>query len=194
MLSVPAITFTKDTPQFDFSYSDIVTKDVNSGFNAAESVNLKLNHLFSAISLTIQNNGGSDATIKSVTIENLNNKKLAQISYAGISPVVTLTPAPAEEQTNFLAGITDFDFNAGGTKYDLITGTQIASSAKGEYFLIWPQTTAEVGELNAEGSIKFVVTYTYDGIYDDEEQTQLHENVAECYLSEAVSEIKAGHK
>lgn len=194
VLTVPAIAFTSGTPQFDFSYSDIVTKDVNSGFNAAESVNLKLNHLFSAISLTIQNNGGSDATIKSVTIENLNNKKLAQISYAGITPVVTLTPAPAEEQTNFLAGITNFDFNAGGTKYDLITGTQIASSAKGEYFLIWPQTTAEVGELNADGSIKFVVTYTYDGIYDDEEQTQLHVNTAECYLSEAVSEIKAGHK
>ena len=170
----------------------------NSSFNAASSINLPLNHLFSALAVTIQNNGDSDASIVSVTLENFKDKKSASIDYSGDNPVVTLTPAPAAEQTDILYNITTpLDFDHGGTKYDLMTGGALASTAKGQYFLAWPQTSAEVGETGTEGSIKFVVKYTYDGIYDEavgEEPAQLHEYTAECYLAEAVSSLEAGHK
>ena len=148
--------------------------------------------------MTIQNNGDSDANIISVSLENFNNSKSATIDYSGSEPAVSMTPSAT--QTNFLYKIpegTPLEFNHGGTKFDLINGSGIASSAKGGYYLMWPQTTAEIGQANTEGSAKFVVKYTYDGIYDEAEEgqpAQLHEYTAECYLAEAVSELKAGHK
>ncbi|MBR5035412.1 MAG: fimbrillin family protein [Bacteroidales bacterium] len=199
VLTVPAIAFDKNTTQFDFSYSDKVAVDVTaSSFNPNSSVSLPLKHLFSALAVTIQNNGDSDATIVSVSMENLKNKKSATINYSGTQAAVAMTASPAAEQTEFLAsGFTNKDFDHGGTKYDLVTGQQIASSAMGSYYMMWPQTAAEVGVKDGEGAIKFVVKYTYDGIYDDpvgDNPAQLHEYTATCYLAEAVSALEAGHK
>ena len=193
-LSVPAIAFEKTSPQFDMSYSNVAKVNVESvAFNPNASVILPLNHLFSALAVTIQNNGGSDATIVSVEMENLVNKKSATINYSGDTPTLTLTPSAAAEQTNFLAHFVNKDFDQGGTKYDLVTGQLIASNAKGSYYMMWPQTTAEVGEVDSDGGIRFVVKYTYDGIYDEDGVT-LHEYTATCYLAEAVNELKAGRK
>ncbi|MBQ9529066.1 MAG: hypothetical protein IJR73_01750, partial [Bacteroidales bacterium] len=181
-LSVPAVAFERTTPQFDMSYSNVTNVNVESvSFNPNASVILPLNHLFSALAVTIQNNGGSDATIVSVEMENLVNKKSATINYSGNTPALTLSTAAETEQTKFLSNFVTMDFIQGGTKYDLVTGQQIASSAKGSYYMMWPQTTAEVGQVGAEGGIRFVVKYTYDGIYD-EDGTTLHEYTATCYL------------
>lgn len=166
VLSVPAITFTKDTPQFDFSYSDIVTKDVNSGISAAESVNLPLRHLFSALAVSIQNGGNDVAHINSVALVGLRNSKSATVGYSGSTPVVNM--AVAGEDTPYLTTLADpLTLNPGGSKYDLVTGSSLVSGAKAHPYLMWPQTPEEVY------AMKIVVTYSLDGVYVEGSDTEL---------------------
>ncbi len=84
ILSVPAITFTKDTKQFDFSYSDIVEVpvDLNSGINAPSSVNLPLYHLFTALDVWVANKVNAPISNMSVKFSNIENAKTAEINYS----------------------------------------------------------------------------------------------------------------
>ncbi|MBO4557273.1 MAG: fimbrillin family protein [Bacteroidales bacterium] len=207
VLSIPAITFTKDTEQFDFQYSDIKSVDVeNSAFNAASSVEIPLNHLFSAIAVTIQNNGESDVNIVSVTLDYFNNTKSATIDYTDISaakPVVTptvATPTPGTATQMIPELEAPVPLPMGGTKLDLMTGNIIGSTTRGSYYMVWPQSAAEINPTVSSGieAPAFTVRYTYNGIYDDPsapgEDPQLHVYEATCNLKSAVSAIKAGNK
>ena len=158
VLSVPAIPFTKDTPQFDFSYSDIVTKDVNSGFNAAESVNLPLFHLFSAVGVTFTNNSGRAVDIKEVSFQKMKNGRKADISYAVSTDRVALTDGV---QSTFVVwpSVSGQEISIAATNTSAInayTGTAAAATTEaGDYRLIWPQESlTEVG---------LYVKYTLDG-------------------------------
>ena len=142
--------------------------------------------MFTALAVTIQNNGDSDATIVSVEMSGLKNNKSAAIDFSGDATAVALTPG--DTQTNILASFSDVDFDHGGTKYDLLTGGQITADNKGQFILMWPQSSDEVED------ISFTVKYTFDGIYDDQDPTKLYEYEAVCNLGDAVTALEAGCK
>lgn len=133
ILSLPAVTFTTETPQFDFSYSNVVTRDVeSSSFNPAEKVDIHLSHLFSAISMTFQNAADIPVTINAITIPAFPNLGSATVNYRDGS-VSYADPVP---------GATPF-FDAyklarttlqTGDMYNIFNGRQNDTT----YYLTWP--------------------------------------------------------
>lgn len=161
-LTVPAITMDRQTTQFDFSYSDIKSVDVAAnGFDPTGTIELPLHHLFSALALTIQNVGEDEVTIKSITLEGINNRKSAEVNYAGSAPSVRYEAQTGA--TSFLANMTDKDLSR-NTKLDLYTGE--AASSTPNHILMWPQTADEIK------NAKFIFEYTMAGVYSTEEGHQ----------------------
>ena len=169
-ISIPTLTMDRNTPQFDFSYSNEAVKDVESAaFKASEDVKLTLKHLFTAIGFSIQNSGNDPVNIVSVTLNGLNNGKSALISYASEEALLTL--GTGEKYDNLLATwSTAKPLRPGGTKIDLITAESLAASADPACYLMWPQTAAEIF---ATDGPSFTVVYTIDGVMDPADETQL---------------------
>lgn len=170
VLTIPAITCSKSTAQFDFSYSDIVPVDVEATtFDPTKDVNLPLHHLFSALGVSIENSGIGTVNIKSVSLDGLKSKKSASIDFSGTQTDVSLI-VPAGDQPQYLANLgTGRQLAPGGSKIDLVTGNSIAVTASSECFLMWPQTAAEVDAMSIN------VIYTIDGVYVEGSDTELQE-------------------
>ena len=169
ILSLPTVTFTTETPQFDFSYSNVVTRDVeSSAFNPSERVNIRLSHLFSALSLTFQNAADIPVTLNSITIPDFPNAGSASINYRDGS-VEYADPHPGATpffNSSLLSGVTVQT----GDMYNILNGQRNDTS----YFLTWPAAESiispstlidEVDEIPIyAGSDSLIrVTYTIDG-------------------------------
>lgn len=136
VLTIPQVTFTKDTPQFDFMYSDIfITEPINT------PVPLEFKHLFSAFYITALNRDEANkVTVKEITITGLKSTKSAAIDFIGVLPEVTYTSAD-------VTGEFKFSF----------TGEALSATEKSlsDTFLIWPQTTDDFSET------KLTIKYDY---------------------------------
>lgn len=175
VLTVPTISFSKNTPQFDFSYSDILEVNVeNPAFSAADPINLQLNHLFSALGVSIQNRSNDAVNIVSVSLLGLNAKKSATIDYS-VSPVI-VNFGNQEGGDPFLASWAEPKPLAPESKIDLVTGGSL--SGETSCYLMWPQTASEL-----QGA-KFRVVYTIDGVMDPSDSTKLQEYAKEVYLKD----------
>ena len=155
-LTIPSIALKSSSAQFDFSYSDkvsVASKDVDKN----TTVTIPLNHLFSALALTIQNIGEDKVTIKSLTLEGIKNTKNAEVDYAGSAPVVRYNTESVT--TQLLADMAGKEL-AQNTKLDLYTGNAVSSTSN--YILMWPQTANELKDA------KFIFEYTMDGVYSTE--------------------------
>ena len=160
VLSVPTIVMGRTTSQFDFSYSDKVSVNVENKGDG--SVILPLNHLFSSLALTIENQGDDDVNIVGLTLQGVKNSKSATVNYTGATPIVDYS---VENGSNsFIAPMAGKELDK-GTKVDLFTGE--AAGTASNYLLMWPQTASEVEEA------KFVLSYTIDGFMDPENQNEL---------------------
>lgn len=192
VLSVPAIIFTKDTPQFDFSYSDIVTKDVNSGFSADESVNLPLNHLFSAVALEVVNSTTDNAYISKLEIKNIKTAKKADVNFAvdGKKPKVTYlaeTTQPDFAITWPSAATVDENYghliaegtSINPTRLDVIGGSKLEEADAPNFFMMWPQNKAELADATIE------VEYYIAGVLDENDPDKLAKKTKTLSLATA---------
>ena len=174
-LSVPQITFTRETtPQFDFLYSDIVVRNAAVA-NDQRAVDLKMQHLFSAMAVRIENNGEDKINLESVTVNGVYNTKKATIDFNTGEPA--FTPVSTE---NFLASWTGSkemlpktNENA-GTKINLFTGDTYNPDAD-NFILMWPQSAEEVNKADDtdEQYAYFTVTYTIEGVFDPVNTSEL---------------------
>ena len=104
-LSVGPFALKADSPQFDFSYSDIVTVDVEgNGFDPNGTIVLPLKHLFSALAVTVTNSSPDNAFIKEITISGLFNKRSASIAFDTDSQITSIS-GQAVTNTSFLIGL-----------------------------------------------------------------------------------------
>ena len=133
ILSLPTVEFSTATPQFDFSYSNVVSRDVQSStFNSSEMVNIHLSHMFSALSLTFQNAADVPVTINSITIPNFPNSGSATINYRDGS-VTYADPVPGTNpffDSSLLSGVT----LGTGEMYNIFNGRRNDTT----YYLTWP--------------------------------------------------------
>ena len=173
-LSIPEVTFTTQSAQFDFSYSDIVSRNVEaSGFDGSSPVPLALSHLFSAICITFDNRSDTTVTVNSISIPNFPNKGSATLNYSGnsvsvegINPVAGATPF---YDSSTLSGVTLRQ----GQQYNIFNGVEDDLT----YYLTWPvpQSTISpstpVGEdpesesiIYASSDSLILVNYTIGGL------------------------------
>ena len=84
-MTVPSITFTPASAQFDFLYSDMVTRDAATKDYSV--VPLTFKHLFTALSVEVESKTDTKVRLKSITFEGLKNKDSATIAFASPSEV-----------------------------------------------------------------------------------------------------------
>jgi hypothetical protein len=130
ILTIPAKSMGVSTPQFDFLYSNIETRDM---VNAADYSAVKLNfsHLFTAVSFGAENSTTSDIQIKEFRIENILNKRSATINYSGTEPVIT-----------YIDGTSDQYLTRSSGEFTLASETHINdifnNSENQSFLLLWP--------------------------------------------------------
>lgn len=163
-LSIPGINFTKDTPQYDFMYSDVYERyyskngeNTPAGGNGgdASAINLEMKHLFTAFRFKVQNMRDADITINSVTLNNVCFNKSAVISFYRPATVRYSYPDPENAKHVFNSRITaPVTLTAGG-------GLTNAFGEGDDFMMTWPQTEAEFLET------AITINYTQRGITKD---------------------------
>ncbi len=144
VLTIPQVTFTKDTPQFDFMYSDIFTTEP---INAP--VQLNFSHLFCAVSFGISNGDTQDIEIKSLNVSTYNSMS-ATIDFTGEDTHVTYTKSSTS--TGVFRSLSNaYTLQGGGNCDNAFNST---SSGK-DFRLLWPMTSDELKDC------RITVTYLY---------------------------------
>lgn len=164
-LSIPTVNFTDpDTPQYDFMYSEVYTRDYSkrneaspSGGNGADGseINLSMKHLFTAFRFKVQNMRDADITINSVTLNNVCFSKDAEISFYYPANVTYTGSSKSDFSSKITSQVT---LSAGG-------GSVNAFGEDDNFMMTWPQTEAEFLEPDKETAI--TINYTQRGITKD---------------------------
>lgn len=163
-LSIPAINFTKDTPQYDFMYSEVYERyyskngeNTPAGGNGgdASAINLEMKHLFTAFRFKVQNMRDADITINSVTLNNVCFSKAAEISFYYPANVTYTGSSKSDFSSKITSQVT---LSAGG-------GSVNAFGKDDDFMMTWPQTEAEFLEHDKETAI--TINYTQRGITKD---------------------------
>jgi len=84
-LTLPEVTLTTDSPQFDMMYSDVESRSMNDKGNGVnkDKVDLTLYHLFTAVSMSLQNSmEDGKVTVNSISIPNLPNTGSATLTFS----------------------------------------------------------------------------------------------------------------
>lgn len=87
VLTLPSksLDFTS-TAQVDFLYSDIVSRTMsNSTLDDHSPVQLKMKHVFSAVSFGLNNQLQEDITLKSIKLQGIHNTGSATVDFTGVS-------------------------------------------------------------------------------------------------------------
>ena len=156
VMTTPTYAFTKNSPQYDFLFSkQAVVRDAASGDYS--DVVLPMKHMFTAISLTLENLS-TETNIQITDLNTLYNgqDRFLHSGYATVdfSANGELTPTyvlTGDENRPF------FDASAmsgktirakgnrdSGDKYDLLAGTDLTSSGTESYYLTWPLTQDQI--------------------------------------------------
>lgn len=155
-LAIPSTTLAVDEGTMDFCYSNVVARSTStSGKVDYSMVQLKLEHLFAAFSLSAHNYTDKSIRITSVKLKSIHNTKSAVITFnpsTGTNVVYSGTSTSDQELVTDASGVT---IAAGAARENIAKGS--GSTAK--YFMMWPQTESEI---TATAS-KMSVTYSIGG-------------------------------
>ena len=158
-LDIPETALSIDEGTMDFCYSDVVTRSTST--TTADKVDysmvqMTLEHLFAAFSLSAHNYTDSPITITSVKLKGLHNKKSAVVTFSaadGSEAVYTSNAATTDQE--LVSDASGVSLNAGAGKQNIAKG----SGTTAKYFLMWPQTEAEI----SAAASKLSVTYSIGG-------------------------------
>ena len=163
-LTIPQKAIYGNSPQFDFLYSNIITRQMGE-VNSKAPVDFAFNHLFTAFGVGIKNTTSSPITIKEFKVIRLNNSAKATIDFTNGSVSILTGDYKQDYPTD------EKVFKKTPDGYEQIVAAQseledIFNPTKSdvEYMMIWPQSRAMVHSSNkpVEDSGTGVVTYPDD--------------------------------
>lgn len=168
-LTIPTKTLGISATNFDFAYSDIVTR--SAGDADYSTVELSLNHLFSSFSLSARNYSTKQVTITGIELHGLQDNKSATINYSGTDVVVNYAGGNVTNPTLLSTNLVLAAAGSTGDSKANVVGTPSTTAA---YFLVWPQTRLTYdGDNDADGRPNpsssqtdkpyIKITYTQDG-------------------------------
>ena len=190
VLEIPPTTLGQDTPQFDFMYSDIHERNLNTNpyFTA---VPLEFSHLFTAFKITAVNNSSNRIVLRSVTISGLKNNRSATIKYSGAAPVVEYSNSVSD-------GTFTFNKEVDGNGCVLAPYNQALPVApepvSDGYYLMWPHTTADFKGDGTTPEAKITIVYDYIELDNNGNVTMTQPGVSKDVKLEAVGTWLAGSK
>lgn len=134
VISIPTKEMNTFTDQLDYMYSNVQFIDA-ADHVAGQSVNLELNHLFSALKLTLNNTSESTIYLKSVTLKGMKNSRSATIAFDAQEPTVTTSNLSSTDVVLYQSASDE------GTEFVYVDQEKPLSA---DYLLMWPQTFAEL--------------------------------------------------
>lgn len=158
VLTVPAKEITNATPQFDFMYSDIkVTEPTN------EAVALKFYHLFTAVSIGVENSTSSFIDIEDFRIEGIPCKRSATIGFNGSDANGTYQANVAYSEwadgVTFTRGLdTGIDVPYQVSPKNLRSNIFNGSTTQ-EFMMLWPVEATQLHSTDKTTTNEGVVTY-----------------------------------
>ena len=137
------------TPQFDFSYSDVVSIDAATRVPGSV-VPMQLKHLFSAFKLTVMNTSGNSVVIKSVTLTGMKNRRSATIDFKTATPTVQNANLSSVDVPLYTYSGEDYG-------YEFVNqDAKIENILMQNFLLMWPQTYAELSDATTPASLEIV--------------------------------------
>lgn len=158
VLTVPAKEITNATPQFDFMYSDIkVTEPTN------EAVALKFYHLFTAVSIGVENSTSSFIDIEDFRIEGIPCKRSATIGFNSSDATGTyqanVTYSEWADGVTFTRGLdTGIDVPYQVSPKNLRSNIFNGSTTQ-EFMMLWPVEATQLHSTDKTTTNEGVVTY-----------------------------------
>lgn len=151
VLSVPKKKFEATSTQYDFLYSDVIKRSYTRERPDNRSVDLTMNHLYSAFKFKVQNKRTSeDIRINSITLNGIYTTKSATIDFDGNG----VSPFPDTPVVQYADKATESIAKTLNTTLVKSTGVIENVFSTGEdYFMVWPQTADEFDDASIE--IKF---------------------------------------
>ena len=134
VISIPTKEMNGSTTQFDFMYSNAEYLDA-ANHVAGQPVNLTLNHLFSALKLTLNNVSENTIYLKTVTLKGLKNIRSASVAFDANIPTVTTANHSSTDIVLYQSADPD------GTEFIY---EDLDKPLTANYMLMWPQTFAEL--------------------------------------------------
>lgn len=181
-LTIPTITFTKDSPVYDFMYSEVVEIDYEKnpadGRIPITEVPLQMKHLFTAFAFGVSNSTNSNVVVKEFSINGLcsTNSAVVDFDFNFNSATATVTYGAGTRSDGIYVQKTGADITLGaGERYaDVFNTTETAP----QYMIMWPhngtgnqwlhsteeiETNPETGVMTYPDEYLMYVKYTMDG-------------------------------
>ena len=174
LLTVPSITFTKDSPVYDFMFSGVHDRYYVKERQGGSEVPLEMRHLFSAIAFGVSNSTNSDVVVKSFSVKELCSTNSAVIHFADNAAVTYGEGARSTTDVYVEKNSTDLTVGP-GIRYANVFN---ASATAPEYMIMWPHngtgnqwlhstatitTDPDTGVMSYPEEYLMYVKYTMDG-------------------------------
>lgn len=169
VLTIPEKKMDASAAQFDFVYSDIYNREYyKSVLNSGRYVELNMKHLFTAVSIGVENSTSSFVKIEKFKIENIPDTRSATIDFSDDATAVTYSAWKNGATMTRELGVQPYEVSPGIIRGDIFTG-----STDEKYMLLWPteaqylHSTDKLG--TDEGNVtypttwKMYIKYTIDG-------------------------------
>ena len=178
---IPVTTMTSETPQLDFVFSEVYNRTQSGSSHDYSSIPLRFQHLFSAISITVENTmDEDDVVLESLSFGGIHNRQGASIAFGPTTQLAYNDPTSVGDflqgkTYGTLAHKTIVNDEAVTEKYDAFTGIKVDASHPAEYRLVWPQSADVVSPQSEPDALgRYPVTdslisigYTLKGIHYD---------------------------
>ena len=179
-LVLPVKTIAQDTPQFDFMYSNIYERNLNTNPDFMNPVELEFSHLFTSFGVAVKNESKNITyRLRSVTIEGLVTRCQATIDFSGAKTATVSYNQPANDNGNTADYSYTFSTPLTLTKdlndlKDVLNNGNSAEQNRA-YKIAWPMTAEQAGQVK--------ITVVYDTGNNSDQATKtltLSENAWEA--------------
>ena len=134
VLTIPEKKMDASAAQFDFVYSDIYNREYyKSDLTSGRYVELNMKHLFTAVSIGVENSTSSFVKIEEFRIENIPDTRSATINFSGDATAVTYSDWKNGATMKRELGVQPYEVSPGIIRGDIFTG-----SIDEKYMLLWP--------------------------------------------------------
>ena len=155
VLTIPEKTMDASADQFDFVYSDIYYREYyKSVLNSGRYVELNMKHLFTAVSIGVENSTSSFVKIEEFRIENIPDTRSATINFSGDATAVTYSAWKNGATMTRELGVQPYEVSPGIIRGDIFT-----SSIEEKYMLLWPTEAQYLHSTDKLGTDEGNVTY-----------------------------------
>lgn len=153
------------TPQFDFLYSNVVTTEPQN-----DPVDMKFSHLFTALSIGVENSTNSFIKVEDFKIEQIPSTRGASVNFSGNATTVSYS--------DWTEGTLSRSLDTGKAGYEIspknLRSNIFDGSTTQQFMMLWPVeaqhlhstekiTTEEDGTVKYPQDYKMYIKYTPDG-------------------------------